>query len=209
MPVSTFRCTAGHANDAMHAMGARPHSVACTTCGGEAHYVPTVGRGLIKGLAPVRNKDASRPSDFRWREVRCTDPACARVTLEDVPLADPPEYRCEKCGGPTTLGDLAMIDRFSERFPYFDRGLGCWVTSKQHRLEVCRQQGVVPVDGDLDIDGAIRKHRARQEAEDAAVAAMYDRMEHSPDFAAWRRQRDREEEEKRDRRARGLPATED
>ena len=44
---------------------------------------------------------------------------------------------CERCDSLDfdILLSVPNIDRFSERFPYFDRGLGCMVTSKNQRLE--------------------------------------------------------------------------
>lgn len=206
MPVSSFYCDAGHETEERHSMDARPVTVACLTCGATAQYRPTVSpRGLTlhevtteKRLAASRDRAADR--DVSWRDVRCTNDGCRNLWMEPLPIVDgvvrtDGTFVCEKCGGTGAVSDRVFIDRFSERFPYFDRGLGCVVTSKAHRLEVCRQQGVLPIDGDVDLEGAHRRRRAQMEREEAEYRELEDRYEHDPAFARWRKERDRQRAE--------------
>ena len=86
---------------------------------------------------------------------------------------------------------VPAIDRFSERFPYFDRGLGVMLTSKRHRREVMRQKGVVAVDGDLDIGASARKSEAIKKEDEAILADMKHRLEHHPGYKEYRQLRDR------------------
>ena len=101
--------------------------------------------------------------------------------------------RCEECGSDNLeiyIG-VPAIDRFSERFPYFDRGLGVMLTSKRHRREVMRQKGVVAVDGDLDIGASARKSEAIKKEDEAILADMKHRLEHHPGYKEYRQLRDR------------------
>lgn len=205
MAVFSYFCEADHESERhIGSASERPASVACDVCAAPAAYRVSASRH--QGTAPTasrtgdgESRPATAPSDgkgFVWRDVVCRDAACSHVTVEDIELVDgrlPADAPlCERCAGPTDIRDLVFNDRFSERFPYFDRGLGRVVTSKQHRLEVCRQLGVEPIDGDIDIDAWFKRRKAEDAAEDAEVATMNDMMEHSPAFRNWREKRDRE-----------------
>jgi hypothetical protein len=80
---------------------------------------------------------------------------------------------------------------FDTEFPYFDRGLGREITSASHRDEVCKELGVVPVDGNVDFSDEMAEYQKKVREEDAIVADMQDRLEHHPGYADYRRQRDR------------------
>ena len=83
------------------------------------------------------------------------------------------------------------IDRFSERFPYFDKGLGVMLTSKRHRREVMKQMGVIAVDGEVDINESARKAEAVTKDDEAILADMKHRLEHHPGYREYRQLRDR------------------
>ena len=82
------------------------------------------------------------------------------------------------------------IDRWSERFPYYDRGLGVLLTSKQHRRDICKERGLTPVDGDWDLDGAFREFDDTNEKEEKEYADYCDRLDNHPAFADWRKAND-------------------
>ena len=99
---------------------------------------------------------------------------------------------CESCESADIdlLVSAPNIDRFSERFPYYDRGLGMVLTSKQHRMQVCAEKGVVPVDGDIDFSDNIGKIQRKNEEEDKIVADLQDRAENHPGYAEYRKLKD-------------------
>lgn len=99
---------------------------------------------------------------------------------------------CDRCESIDfdILISVPNIDRFSERFPYFDRGLGCMVTSKKDRLEKCKEKGVVPIDGDIDYSDDFGKLERRIKEEDKIVEDLQDRMEHHPGYVEYRKLKD-------------------
>jgi hypothetical protein len=99
---------------------------------------------------------------------------------------------CEKCETRdfTLLISVPNIDRFGERFPYFDRGLGCMVTSKKHRLSKAKELGVVPVDGDVDYSSDYSKLEQKHAEEDKIVSDIQEKVEHHPGYADYRKQKE-------------------
>ena len=99
---------------------------------------------------------------------------------------------CERCDSLNfdILISVPNIDRFGERFPYFDRGLGCMVTSKKDRLSKCKDLGVVPVDGDVDYSSDLGNLERKHAEEDRIVADIQDKVENHPGYAEYRKQKD-------------------
>ena len=99
---------------------------------------------------------------------------------------------CESCESADIdlLVSAPNIDRFSERFPYFDRGLGMMLTSKNHRKQVCKEKGVVPVDGDIDFSTDCGKIERKNAEEDKIVADIQDRVDNHPGYAEYRKLKD-------------------
>jgi len=99
---------------------------------------------------------------------------------------------CDRCGSRDLAFLLSVpnIDRFSERFPYFDRGLGRTVTSKKHRLEVCREKNVVPIDGDIDFSPEMYRIEKKNREDDEIVAKMQDLADNHPGYAEYRKQKE-------------------
>jgi hypothetical protein len=94
------------------------------------------------------------------------------------------------CGGHARWVPSCRIDRFSERFPYFDRGLGVWLKNKQHRLDVCKQKNLTPVEGDWDEE----RYYSKLDSEDDKLKKGYedycDRLDNAPAFRDYRKARD-------------------
>lgn len=192
MPTYSYYCHEGHETTWFGRYSKRPEYVQCCTCDGEAS----------PGVAKL---DEQRPhtSNPEWQEklkdysglslhdFKCEQ--CGKVTEEivDHGLNESASdgLTCE-CGGHAHWLPSCKIDRFSEKFPYFDRGLGVVVQSKQHRLQVCKEKGLTPVDGDWDED----KYIAKQEKEDDKLTRDYqdycDKLDHHPAFKNYRKARD-------------------
>ena len=98
---------------------------------------------------------------------------------------------CETCESADIdlLVSAPNIDRFSERFPYYDRGLGMMLTSKNHRREVCKQKGVVPVEGNIDFSSEVNKVEQKHKEEDKIVDDLNDRVANHPGYAEYRKQK--------------------
>ena len=78
----------------------------------------------------------------------------------------------------------------SERFPYYDRGLGVMLKSKAHRKDICKQRGLTPVDGDWDLDSEYRKMDDINEKEQREYKDYCDKFDNSPEFREVRKLRD-------------------
>ncbi|MCP4307310.1 MAG: hypothetical protein GY788_21060 [bacterium] len=63
-------------------------------------------------------------------------------------------------------------------YPYYDNGLCCEVRSKKHRAALCRQRGIVPVDGDVDLESdvsrQIRENKETMAAYEEDMALLHD-----------------------------------
>lgn len=94
--------------------------------------------------------------------------ACDNV-FEEVVERDEPDPPCPVCGGASKwyIGG-GNTDRFQQNlYPYYNRGLGCMVNSKEHLRQLCKEKGVEPVEGDYDTrrDFGIGEEERRAEAE--------------------------------------------
>jgi hypothetical protein len=72
------------------------------------------------------------------------------------------------------LGDVAGVGRVCP-YPYFDRGLHRTITSAAHRRQVCRELGVVPVEG--NVGGLVDRELSRQESLAERAEAAYKEQE--------------------------------
>ena len=130
--------------------------------------------------------------NYAWRDVLCAD--CGHEDIEDIDLVDgevPKSIVCTNCGASAEVRPVTVnIDRFSERFPYYDRGLGVMLQSKQHRRDICRQRGLTPVDGDWDIEREYSKWDTQNKKEEKEYADYCERLDTHPGFREFRRKRD-------------------
>ena len=166
-------------------------------CGQEAVRVFNYrGPRLDEGVhAEQRRLEAARAKErgMAWHEVTCA--ACGWDDFDEfpLPLPNPPPLVCGKCGGVTRYVLTPGIDRHGERdYPYFDRGLGCMMHSKEHRRQVMKERGVVCIEGAMGsmLDDMIAT-RAREDEEAIAADNLWkERSEHDPKFADYRRARD-------------------
>ena len=98
---------------------------------------------------------------------------------------------CEECGS-LDLDFLLSVPAIedTERYPYFDRGLGITLESKEHRKRECKKRGVVAIDGDIDFSDDYGKLERKNAEADKIVADMQDRIDHHPGYAEYRKKKD-------------------
>jgi len=129
---------------------------------------------------------------YVWRDIRCGE--CGHEDIEDVDLVDgnvPKTASCTNCGEDAEILPVTInIDRFSERFPYYDRGLGVMLQSKQHRRDICRERGLTPVDGDWDVEREYSKWDTQNDKEEKEYADYCERLDTHPGFREYRRKQD-------------------
>lgn len=108
---------------------------------------------------------------------RDTCPKCASNEYEEIVTA----------GTGIELGGEASYGKI---YPYFDRGLGCRVSSAKHRRQLMKERGLQPLGG-ADLQDMAQKNTSAREERKRRLAARMDEYENHPDFAEYRKLRAR------------------
>lgn len=195
MPLYSFRCEpCGSEQDRMFRFDARPSVIECADCGGSAKYVIRMSKAQSLTLVDDKERKVSGGNGLVMHRYRCN--ACEHdfEELTDSRVGEhfEDDQECPQCSATDSRWvPSARIDRWSERFPYYDRGLGVMLQSKAHRAEVCKQRGLTPVDGDWDLESEFRKMDDENERDERDYADYCDRLDNSPAFRNYRKARDR------------------
>lgn len=171
-------------------MSSKEETVDCKECGALAKFCfrPSFKpkpKELRKweDIQPIKITTHSficRECNTKWEEVVDRD--------EDAPPQDGRD--CVECGKHAVWQPSCRIDRFSEQFPYYDRGLGVMLQSKQHRRDVCKTRGLTPVEGDYDVESVYSKWDTRVDEEKAEYDDYCDMLDNHPSFRDFRKQQD-------------------
>ena len=191
MPVYEYHCgDCGLSADKLFSASRRPDEIDCTDCAGSLRYVISVSKFTDKCFVPEpdRNTEFTGMSMHGFSCKGCSHKFEVIIDFgENESLSD--ERECPECSSADVRWiPSCRIDRFSETFPYFDRGLGMWLTSKAHRREVCKERGLTPVEGDWDVDSHLRKWDDEDAKEQKAYDDYCDRLDNDPVFASYREQ---------------------
>tara|TARA_R100000152_G_C6771089_1_gene197501 strand:+ start:647 stop:1258 length:612 start_codon:yes stop_codon:yes gene_type:complete len=198
MPLYQFKCeSCGSETDWFGSYSKRPATIDCGECGEIASYKIAVSiyqSNEAAALIESKNFQINEEnwSGVAWHSFVCED--CGDEDLQTVDFKNGEDLsprQCIKCDGVTHVQIEARIDRFSERFPYFDKGLGCWLKSKAHRRQICKERGLVPIGGDYDFDKQASKQAATDERNQKGWEALNDKYENSPAFKKYRIARDK------------------
>lgn len=129
----------------------------CTGC--EARYDVILVRGVAIGL----DREDDKP----------TCPGC-----------DGNEFiRMVGVGTGVELGDVGGAGKI---YPYFDRAMGITLNSAKHRREECKKRGLLPIDGDIDLDADHAKEGAWRQGVIDRNKAWADQLAHDPEYAQVR-----------------------
>lgn len=196
MPTYSYQCEeCGHEQDHVCRFSNKPKTLDCSECNGTAKSVFRVSNAQSNDPHNRAPKKSTKTNGMVMHLYMCKD--CGHKFDELIEFSkgqhfeDPQE--CPKCSSMNSKWvPMARIDRFSEQFPYFDRGLGVMLTSKQHRRDVCRERGLTPVDGDWDIQKEYDKWDVRQEKEIKEYNDYVDRLDNHPAFRQHREALDKE-----------------
>jgi len=189
MPEYYYWCpSCSKASSKWFSISGRQDETECLHCGEGALRDPAaMDKHRRANPEEVKHQRAiTRGNSVYWREVVCGE--CGHEDIEDFTAAtiDAP-FSCEKCGSEMEKKGLGSISRESETYPRFDRGLGIWLKSAQHRRDVCKARGIEPLDGDMDLDAVFRKEDEVTNREEADYADYEFRLKHDPAFSALRR----------------------
>ncbi len=201
MPVYDYICENGHREELLREYTERDNGGECKTCGCALSYTIAGGNRPVppvektKSGVNIRWRHGKPRVIIHWRDYTCNscghEDGCDATNAEQE--YDPSVVVCDECSSSDVNVHFprASIDRFSERFPYFDRGLGIMLRSKQHRRDVCRARGLIPVDGDIDVSEQYKREKVAEAKDEAILSDMRQRLKDHPGYADYRRLRDR------------------
>lgn len=175
----------------------RPDKIDCTKCDSKATRIFTVSKFQSNDAAAQIAKQKIQINEENWSGHAWHEFVCEDCGVDDLICIDFKKgenispRQCEECSGTMRVKLSANIDRFSERFPYFDRGLGCWLKSKSHRRQVMKEKGLECIDGNVDFEAQADKQRYRDEEHTKAWEELEDRYENHPGFRDYRIARDK------------------
>jgi len=192
MPIYSYDCdTCGSSTDHVCRFEDRPDEIVCGECADKS-----VRRELCwnppaesKNSHPVYGKAAGSDSPSEKERVytyKCED---GHISVEYY-ASPPKEMPCDDCEKMAAKETGCNLDMHWSKFPYYDRGLGCIVKSEYHRRAVAKSRGLVPVDGDWDMDKEVGKLEAGIEREKEEYRDYYDRIHTDPAYRDFLKARD-------------------
>lgn len=203
MPIYEYRCPVGpHPIDHVHRFsdGDRPETVRCVEHGADAAYtisLPAIGvvAGSTNPVRPVKEwtdaerEDKSRGLDLGSFDYRCE--ACARTFTDLVDFRAGETHKtakpCPTCGAACVQTfTSAHVDGTIKMYPYYDKGLDCEVTSAQHRRDICKERGLVAVEGDYDAERMYADATRESRNDEIAYAKLVKDRWDDPEMRAWR-----------------------
>ena len=197
MPTYSYKCkSCGSEQDFRCRFSNRPETLSCLDCGEESKRVFRVADSQTNDPYNKVERKSSRANGLVMHMYMCKD--CNHKFEELIDFSAGQHFedsqKCNKCESTNSRWvPMAKIDRFSEKFPYFDRGLGVMLQSKQHRRDICKARGLTPVDGDWDVEKEFSKWDTRVEKEEKQYADYCERLDHHPAFRQFREKRDKEQ----------------
>ena len=141
-------------------------------------------------MAIIQSRECSCGNQYDVLTVRGQTMSIDREDDEDTcPKCDSGDFTLlVRVGSGIELGGVSSAGKI---YPYYDRGLGCMVNDKHHRKQICKQRGLVPVDGDIDVEKMYNKAEARDDGIRKRYKAIQDEYENHPKYADYRRLRDK------------------
>ena len=195
MPTYSYKCDeCEHEQDHTCRFSDRPDLLDCSECGSSSKRVFRVSVAQSNDPHNKAPPKSTKTSGLVMHLYMCKDCDHQFDELIDFSLGQHFEdkQKCPKCSSMNSKWvPMARIDRFSERFPYYDRGLGVMLQSKQHRLDICKERGLTPVDGDWDIEKEYSNWDQRIEKETREYDDYCDRLDNHPAFRQFRESRDK------------------
>jgi hypothetical protein len=192
MAMFEYLCHEGHKTDHLHraSNGERPARIPCEKCGELAHYVfappaPTMGCKRVSSEGGTEVRVRGEGHGVRCPDIHCD--GCGHDYWAAL-LAEESTPPCPKCGaaGREQLGALNADEM--KRFPYWDRGLGCLVTSPLHRKRIMKERKLIAYDDDNDdaMDRFFGDEDREAERDETAYADYQERLRGHPAFRGYR-----------------------
>lgn len=165
MPIYEYACPKGHVIDHIHRFsdGERPTTIRCEKHDATATYkiaLPAVGvvagsSNPVRAVRPPLPADASRGPRFTMEAFHCDTCAKQFDEIIDHTLNENADdgKPCPQCGlNARHVFVGSHVDETLKMYPYYNRGLDCVVESAQHVRDICKERGLIPVEGDYDAE---------------------------------------------------------
>ena len=195
MPTYSYKCEeCNEVKDHMFRFSNRLEAVDCESCNGISKRVFTISDAQTNDPYNKKEPRKRRMNGLVMHLYKCSD--CGHKFDELVDFSKNQNYddpqECPECQSMNSSWlPMYRIDRFSEMFPYYDRGLGVMLQSKQHRLDICKQRGLTPVDGDWNADKMFKEWDTKRDKQIKEYDDYCDRLENHPGFRQFRIARDK------------------
>ena len=190
MPLYSFKCgDCGWEKDKIFRASGRPSEIDCESCGQQAKYSFSPSKHQSNDAKHITNIKSEKRG-LSMHQFKCHDCDCVFEVIVDHSKGESVKdtFNCENCDSTNTVWKpSAQIDRFSEQFPYFDRGLGVWLKNKQHRRQICKERGLTPIGNDLDEDKIFSQFDNRRDKEEKEYNDYCDRLDNAPEFLDYRK----------------------
>jgi putative FmdB family regulatory protein len=197
VPTYSYQCkSCDHEQDHSCRFSNRPELLECSECGAESKRVFRVSVAQSNDPYNQTAPKSTKTNGLVMHLYMCKD--CENQFDELIDFSNGQHFedkqKCPKCSSVNSKWvPMARIDRFSEMFPYYDRGLGVMLQSKQHRRDVCRERGLTPVDGDWNVDKVFSEWDTRYDSEVKEYDDYCDRLENHPAFRQFRESNDKKQ----------------
>ena len=190
MPLYSFYCgDCGWEKDKIFRASNRPSEIDCESCDQKAKYRFSPSKHQSNDAKHITNIKAEKKG-LSMHQFKCADCECLFEEIIDHSKGESIEddIECSKCGSTNTNWKPSVrIDRFSEQFPYYDRGLGMWLKNKQHRRQVCKERGLTPIGNDLNEEKVFSQFDNRRDKEEKEYNDYVDRLDNAPEFLDYRK----------------------
>ena len=194
MPLYSYHCdSCGWEKDHLCSYSTRPDVIDCGGCGNAASHRITAAKHQNYDAKFYTGTYSREKRGLSLHEFKCN--ACDHIFEEivDHGAGESPSdnFECPECNVvDSQWRPSAKIDRWSERFPYYDRGLGVMLQSKAHRRQICKERGLTPVDGDFDEEKVFSQFDKRRERDEKEYNDYVDRLDNAPEFKEFRQAQD-------------------
>ncbi len=191
MPLYNYICdSCGWTKDKIFRASSRPSEINCGSCEGTAQYKFSVSKHQNSDAKFITPKYSSEKLGLSMHQFKCNE--CDHIFDEIIDHGKgqsvDDSFECPECGAANcSWKPSVQIDRWSEQFPYYDRGLGVMLQSKAHRRQICKERGLTPVDGDFDEEKLFSDQTNRRESEEKEYNDYVDRLDNAPEFREYRR----------------------
>ena len=191
MPLYNYHCeSCGWSKDKIFRVSARPKEISCESCDGVAGYKISLSKHQNSDAKFLTPEYSTEKRGLSLHEFKCN--SCEHVFEEIVDhglgQSVDDDFECPKCNAcDCAWRPSAQIDRWSEQFPYYDRGLGVMLQNKAHRKQICKERGLTPVDGDFDEEKLFSDQTKKRDREEKEYNDYVDRLDNAPEFKEYRR----------------------